>query len=178
MGLHSERCGDRDLEDATGGTATAIKMVQMAFDCWASGAGGRHPYGMQARRDRARSYRDLVVWQCSRDLASAVYRLTRELPADERFRLVDQIRRAAVSVSSNIAEGWGRGTRGELHRFAGIARGSLLEVESLLNIAEHVLDLKPTGVTECRALAGRCSYYLNRLRSSLRANRRSGVTGS
>ena len=76
------------------------------------------------------NYRDLEVWQISMELAELVYALTRKLPDDERFGLISQARRCAVSVPSNIAEGYGRTHRGDYLRFLSIARGSLCELET------------------------------------------------
>lgn len=79
-----------------------------------------------------KSYRDLLVWQRSIQLSVAVYRLTGEFPREELYGLTSQLRRAAVSVASNIAEGYGRGSKGEYTNFLGIARGSVLEVQTQL----------------------------------------------
>ncbi|RPI59311.1 MAG: four helix bundle protein, partial [Planctomycetaceae bacterium] len=76
-----------------------------------------------------RSYKDLQVWQKSMELAGQIYEATQKFPADERFGLTSQLRRAAVSVPSNIAEGYGRGTRKDYKRFLQVARGSLYELE-------------------------------------------------
>jgi len=84
---------------------------------------------------RGRSYKDLIVWQKARCLAVAVYRQTSQLPSHERFGLTSQMRRAAVSVLSNIAEGAGRGTDSEFRYFLRIARGSLAELETQLLLA-------------------------------------------
>jgi len=81
------------------------------------------------------SYRDLEVWKRSIDLVYFLYLVTRAFPADERFGLVSQIRRSAVSVPANIAEGYGRTHRGDYLHHLSIARGSLLEVETHLTIA-------------------------------------------
>lgn len=81
------------------------------------------------------SYRDLVVWQRGVELSLDIYRCTGDFPADERFGLVSQLRRAAVSVPSNIAEGFGRGSRQDYLRFLKVARGSLFELETQLTIA-------------------------------------------
>ena len=87
---------------------------------------------------KVNSYRDLVVWQKSRSLASAAYRLCMT-PAFERHRgLSDQIMRSAVSIPSNIAEGDERGTNKDALRFLQIARGSLAELETQLSIAESI----------------------------------------
>ena len=82
------------------------------------------------------SFRELAVWQRSIELTVAVYELTSEFPAAERFGLVNQLRRASVSVASNIAEGYGRSTKGEYLLFLGHARGSNSEVETQLVIAK------------------------------------------
>ena len=81
------------------------------------------------------SYRDLVVWQRAVQLTVAVYKLTSSFPASERFGLTNQLRRASVSVASNIAEGYGRSTKGEYLLFLGHARGSKCEVETQLVIS-------------------------------------------
>jgi four helix bundle protein len=83
----------------------------------------------------AGSFKDLVVWQRSVELALAVYKLTSVFPEAERFGLVAQLRRAAVSVPSNIAEGYGRSSNGEYVQFLGHARGSNSEAETQLIIA-------------------------------------------
>ena len=72
-----------------------------------------------------RSHEDLVAWQMAVELSVEVYRLTESFPVDERFGITQQIRRAAVSVPSNIAEGYGRGRGPDFARFHRVARGSL-----------------------------------------------------
>jgi four helix bundle protein len=84
-----------------------------------------------------KTYRDLTVWQAAMELVDTVYTLTREFPSDERFGLTSQLRRAAVSVPTNIAQGHGRTHRGDYLRFLSIARGSLCEVETLLIVASR-----------------------------------------
>lgn len=85
-----------------------------------------------------RNYRDLVVWQKSIDFVSEVYRLTADFPSHEQFGLTSQLRRAAVSVASNIAEGEGRDSKGDFKRFLAIAHGSLREAETQLIIAARL----------------------------------------
>lgn len=85
-----------------------------------------------------RSHRDLKVWQISLDLTETLYRLTTDWPKHEQYGLVSQVRRAAVSVPANIAEGAGRRTQGEFRHFVGIARGSLAELETLLIVARRL----------------------------------------
>ena len=79
-----------------------------------------------------RSYRDLKVWRKGMVLTEVVYRLCRKLPPEERYGLAKQLKRASVSISANIAEGYGRRSLGEYLRFISIANGSLKEVETLL----------------------------------------------
>lgn len=74
--------------------------------------------------------RGLVVWQCAIELSSATYRLTAGLPEAERFGLANQLRWASVSVARNIAEGYGRSTKGEYCQFFGHARGSVFELQT------------------------------------------------
>ncbi|MGA2569178.1 MAG: four helix bundle protein [Terracidiphilus sp.] len=82
------------------------------------------------------SFRNLAVWQRAIELTLAIYKLTSFFPDSERFGLTNQLRRAAVSVASNIAEGYGRSSRGEYVQFLGNARGSISEVETQLVIAK------------------------------------------
>ena len=82
------------------------------------------------------SYRDLIVWQRAIHMTVAVYGLTDDFPARELYGLNSQIRRAAVSVASNIAEGHSRNTSGEYKQFLGIAKGSNAEVQTQLVIAK------------------------------------------
>lgn len=81
------------------------------------------------------SFRDSIAWQKAMDLSTAVYGVTRSFPRDEMFGLTSQLRRASVSIASNIAEGQGRLTTGEFMHFLGMARGSALEVETQLELA-------------------------------------------
>jgi four helix bundle protein len=86
----------------------------------------------------ANSYRDLSVWQRAMQLTIATYQFTAQFPQEERFGLTSQLRRAAVSIPSNIAEGYGRGSRGEYKHFLSTARGSTLEVQTQLLIAAEL----------------------------------------
>ncbi|NUQ12916.1 MAG: four helix bundle protein [Gemmatimonadaceae bacterium] len=87
---------------------------------------------------RITSHRDLIVWQKSMQLAAAAYQLARRLPPDERFGLRVQMQRAAVSVVANIAEGHGRLGKGDYVRGLSIARGSLMELECLMELGATV----------------------------------------
>ena len=86
-------------------------------------------------RDPAKTFEDLIVWQKADELAFQLYSVTRTFPHDELYGIVSQLRRAAVSVCSNIAEGTGRQSANETRQFLNIARGSLAEVESLLGFS-------------------------------------------
>jgi len=84
------------------------------------------------------SFKDLVVWQRSIELTTDVYKLTSKFPEFERFGLTNQMRRASVSVASNVAEGYGRSTKGEYVQFLGHARGSCSELETQIVIAKNL----------------------------------------
>ena len=84
------------------------------------------------------SYKDLIVWQKSMDLTVEVYHLAKFLPKEETYALSDQMRRSAVSIPSNIAEGQGRNSTRDFVRFLSIARGSQTELETQLLICERL----------------------------------------
>jgi len=86
----------------------------------------------------ARTFRDLIVWRRAIELAKAVYQATRAMPETERFGLIAQMRRAAVSVPSNIAEGNARHTLKDYIHFLSVARGSLAELETQITIAREL----------------------------------------
>jgi four helix bundle protein len=99
-------------------------------------------------------YRELIVWQKAMDLAEAVYRLTRKFPREEMFALTSQLRRAVVSIPSNIAEGQGRGGTKEFMQFLGIANGSLQEVETQLILSDRFNYITTAELNE---VLDRCS---------------------
>lgn len=99
------------------------------------------------------SYRDLKVWQRSIGLCTGIYGLTRDFPAEETYGLSAQLRRASVSVASNIAEGYGRGNRGDFRRFLAIARGSILELQTQLLIANALGYGKKMNLQEVQETA-------------------------
>lgn len=86
----------------------------------------------------AQDYRDLVVWQKAVELTVCVYQLTRSFPKDEVYGLIPQLRRAAVSVASNIAEGRGRLNVGEFRQYLGLAQGSIYELQTQLLVARKL----------------------------------------
>ena len=116
---------------------------------------------------RPRSYQDLDVWRDGIGLVRDIYVLAQSWPSDERFGLISQIRRAAVSVPSNIAEGWGRHKRGEFDQFLRYARGSLFEVDTQLVIAVEVGIAQQREVDDLRQRIDVLSRRLGALRRSL-----------
>jgi four helix bundle protein len=114
-----------------------------------------------------RSYRDLVVWQKGMELAEEAYTLAKLMPRTEEFRLTSQLLRAAVSIPANIAEGSLRGTRRDYANFISIARGSLGEVETLLELAVRCELAKAEHVERSLSLAGEIGRMLTVLRQRL-----------
>jgi four helix bundle protein len=89
-------------------------------------------------QEQTRGYQDLIVWQKAMDLAAAVYKRVKKLSPEELYALSDQMRRVAVSVAANIAEGQSRHDAGEFVRHLSIARGSLAQLETLLLLAKRL----------------------------------------
>jgi four helix bundle protein len=119
------------------------------------------------------SYRDLIVWQKAKALAVAIYRATEQFPRTEIYGLTSQLRRCAVSVPSNIAEGQGRNTTGEFIQFLGYARGSLLELQTQIAIALDLGFLPMKEHDSLLQLGGEVLGMLNRLMESLAESPRS-----
>ncbi len=88
------------------------------------------------------NYKELKVWQKSMDLVEIVYKFTTAFPKEEMYGLTSQLRRASLSVPVNIAEGHARNTTGEFLQFLGIAKGSLAELETLLELSQRLNYLK------------------------------------
>ena len=105
------------------------------------------------------SFKDLVVWQRAIQLSLAIYKLTSSFPDSERFGLTNQLRRASVSVASNIAEGYGRSSRGEYLQSLGYARGSNFELQTQLVIANGL----GFGSAPVRLMAGNLSEEVSRM---------------
>ena len=99
-------------------------------------------------RDKPKSYKDLLIWQKRMVLAKFVYKLSATFPVDERYGLISQVRRAAVSVPSNIAEGQARHTTKEFLQFLSHAQGSLAEVETQLMLSVDLGFARQEGVAE------------------------------
>jgi len=118
------------------------------------------------------SYKDLIAWQKAKRLAVTVYRVSKGFPREEIYGMTSQVRRAAVSVASNIAEGQGRTTKGEFIQFLGHARGSLLELQTQLAIALDLGYLSAEAFDELEKLSGEVRALLNRLIESLQTRAR------
>ena len=118
------------------------------------------------------NYRNLEVWQTARFLARDIYRATRIFPRDERFGIVPQMRRAAVSILCNIAEGAGRWSASDQKNFYVIARGSALELESQLVIAEDVEYMSPEAAAELTNRTCEVARMLNGLIRYLNSGRK------
>jgi four helix bundle protein len=117
-----------------------------------------------------RSFRELVVWQKAIDLAEIIYSVSRPWPREEIYGLTSQIRRAAVSVPSNIAEGQGRVTWGEFVHQLGIAYGSLLEVETQMILAQRLGYACPGEANRVFVATAEIGRLLNGLLQALKAD--------
>ena len=114
------------------------------------------------------SFRDLEVWKRSIELTLAIYKLTSSFPESEKFGLTSQIQRASVSVASNIAEGYGRATKGEYVQFLGNARGSNSEVETQLVISKALGFGSKQMLDQAEGLCGEVGRMLGALMKSQR----------
>jgi four helix bundle protein len=114
-------------------------------------------------------YKDLVAWQKAMALVTEVYRATSAFPREEVYGLTSQLRRAAVSIPSNLAEGQGRQSTGEFRQFVGQARGSLLELETQLLIAQNLEFLSPQQAERLLVRTAELGRMLNGLLQSLRS---------
>jgi len=113
-------------------------------------------------------YRDLVVWNKAMELVTEIYRVTHNFPKEELFGLMSQLRRAAVSIPSNIAEGKGRISKGEFRQFLGNARGSLAEVETQILIAQNLSYLDEPEANKLLAMVEEGGKVLNGLLSAVK----------
>jgi four helix bundle protein len=114
------------------------------------------------------SYRELIAWQKAMDFVMDVYRTTKTFPRDEIYALAGQLRRAAVAVPTNIAEGQARFTANEFHFFLGRARGSLVEVETQLMIAQNLAYFTPEHGKQLLNEAAELGKILNGLIGAIR----------
>ena len=124
----------------------------------------------EAGVDSIKSYRDLRVWQNGMELAALAYRFTRILPAAERFGLVTQIQRAAASVPANIAEGYGRESKGSYAQFLKTSRGSVYELETHILLSAKVGHCTQEECREILAQSATISRALSNLIRSVEAS--------
>ena len=127
---------------------------------------------------QVRSHKDLVVWQKAMDLAEQVFAITQNFPSSQQYVLVSQATRAAISVPANIAEGGGRGAPRDYCRFLGIAKGSLMELETYLMLATRLGYITEAETAEAMGLVEEVGKMLNALRRKLNETedkRRSGI---
>ena len=122
---------------------------------------------MSSAKRKIESYQDLLVWQKSIDLVAEVYRIAGKLPLNEQYGLTSQLRRAAVSVSANIAEGFGRWHANELVRFLLIANGSVKEVETHMFIGNKLALLISADTKVALQMASEISKMIFSLRDKL-----------
>ncbi len=116
---------------------------------------------------QVKSYQDLIVWQKAISLVTEIYTLTAQFPGHEIYGLSSQLRRASVSIPSNIAEGHGRATRGEFNQFLGHARGSLCEVQTQIFIAHKLGYITGKQEQAVIALTDELGRILNGLITSI-----------
>ena len=112
-----------------------------------------------------KGHRDLLVWQKAMELVTDIYQVTGTFPRHELYGLANQLRRAAVSVPSNIAEGFGRRSRKEFSQFLGLARGSQLEVETQLEIALNLGYIPQDAFSRLLSRSNEICRMINGLRS-------------
>lgn len=117
------------------------------------------------------SYTEIKAWQLSMELVTLIYRLTENFPQSEIFGLTNQIRRASVSISSNIAEGFGRQSNGDFSHFLSIANGSLCEVETQLGIARNLGFINEESYKFMMAKTLDCGKTLRSFWKSVRSQR-------
>jgi four helix bundle protein len=116
-----------------------------------------------------RSYRELVAWRKAMSFVTVIYETTRIFPAEERYGLTNQLRRAAVSVPSNVAEGQARSSQKEFHHFLTIARGSMAEIETQLFLAKDLQYLSAPKCDFVLATANELGRILNGLIASIKS---------
>ena len=119
-----------------------------------------------------RDFRDLIAWQRSLDLVEEIYRVTQSFPPEERFGITAQMRRASVSVSTNIAEGSGRATSLDLLNFLSHSRGSLKETESLIYTSQRLRFVTDSDCVRALALSEEVAKVVSGLRSSIETGRK------
>lgn len=117
-----------------------------------------------------KSYKELIVWQKSIQLVKEIFILTDELPKSEMYGLISQMRRASVSIPSNIAEGYGRRSAKEYAQFYSVAYGSALELETQLIVCQELKFISPEQLAKVQPLLEEVSKMLNSMLGKMRQN--------
>jgi len=112
------------------------------------------------------SHKNMIVWQKSIKLVKEVYKITDRLPNEEKFGLVSQLRRAAVSVTSNISEGEARRSRKEKRRFYEFACSSVVEIDAQIEISLELNFLRPQDIQNLTPLVNECFAMLSKLKKT------------
>ena len=116
---------------------------------------------------KVESFKDLIVWQKGIELVNDIYKVTKHFPKEELYCITSQIRRAAISIPSNIAEGWGRGTTKNYIQFLEISRGSLYELNTLIIISNNLTHLSKDDSSEIENKIFEIGRMLNALITKL-----------
>ena len=124
---------------------------------------------MEGERTKPRHYKELLIWKKGMELTADVYRLTARFPTEEKYGLASQMRRAAVSVPSNIAEGQARHGRGEFLQFLSHASGSLAELETQLFLSENLSLCRNGEASEVGEKIGELQRMIAAIRRKLSA---------
>jgi four helix bundle protein len=114
------------------------------------------------------NFKDLIVWQKSMDLVEIIYQLTKLLPADERFGLIDQMRRASTSIPSNIAEGYCRNSKKDYLKFIHYSYASAAELETQIELCVRLKFITNDQAYTCRSLLTEVQKILNTFRTKLK----------
>ena len=115
-----------------------------------------------------KNFRELIVWQKSMDFITTIYKISKSFPKDEQFGLTSQIRRAAVSVPSNIAEGFGRKSDGDFNRFLSISLGSNYEVQTQVEICRNLEFINENEYSHLNRQLEEIARMLKGLKSKIR----------
>jgi len=117
-----------------------------------------------------KSYKDLIVWQKAMILVKAIYTITKKYPKEEIYGLTSQVRRSAVSVACNIAEGQARNSTGEFKQFIGVSKGSLAETETLILLSHDLNLISTKELEEITKVIDEVGKLLNGLLNSLKTS--------
>jgi four helix bundle protein len=124
----------------------------------------------ETQRHKVKTYRELIVWQKAMQLVTQIYKNTEDLPKEELYGLISQIRRSSISIPSNIAEGYGRNSTNDYIRFLQISRGSLYELQTQLEICLNLNYLNQISFNDIyeqsREIERMLSSLINKLNSS------------